>query len=152
MNLSKFYKFILVNNTNVTLTYANGARVSLHITKKYITPATGKVFYVTTVVDNFGFTSGTIVDGAEVGTADIDNTSDLYLGAEVQLEVAHDLAATATGSLDLYLCTGPAAGDLQDDQTGYVDAETNGLTIVDRLQWPAGLTNDDVVMGRSNNI
>ena len=146
--LRKFYKFILVNNTNVTMTFDDGAVLNLKVTPIYTNPTTGKAVYGTVSEKDFSFTAGnTIVDGANVLTSEYDNSSDLFTGALVQLEANHDLAATATGSLDLYLSSGVVTSELEDDADGYVDPETNGLRIVSRMQWPAGLTNDDMDRG-----
>lgn len=100
--LPKAYVFTLVNNTGVTATFDEGARLSLRITQWKFN-SSGALVYNTTVVDPMNFVAGqTILNGGQNNSNDFDNSSDLFLGLNGVLEVTHDLA-TADGRWDLFI-------------------------------------------------
>jgi len=123
--IGQFNKFVIVNNTGYTITFNDGGDIDLSVIGFNITPATGKIAYAGGGSETFGFTTGSsLADGAEiVGTTEFDNTSDLCLGYLVEMDVAHDLAASCTGgTIDLYLATGTVTEECQTDASGYQDA------------------------------
>jgi len=149
--LNQFYRFALMNNTGQTNTFTDGGVVALSIYGVIVTPSTGKLAYATIDAseDFAGFTAGghTWSDGAEkISVAAIDNTTNLYINALVQLTISHSEAAAAVGSWDLYLLSGDAAANMENDSNGYVSAEANKLTFIGSLNWLTGGTNDDEQM------
>jgi len=152
--LPQFYKFIVVNNSGSLLTYNNNGRINLKVTAVIITPATGKVAYAQLSDDDLGFiAASTLADGAEiVGDVEIDNTSNLYMGLQVQLEITHDEGAAADGTFDIYLDGGDATGELASDATGYSNAEANGLEWVGSLTWESNGGDDEVMRSEVFNI
>jgi len=151
--LAQFYKFVAVNNTGQTLTYNSNARLNLKVTPWYITPSTGLIAYAPDSDDDFGFGAGeTVADGAEVLSSEVNNTSDKYLGAQVQLKMTHDEGSAADGTVDLYLVSGDATGELETDATGYDGAETNKLQFIGSLTWHASGADDEVMRSPVFNI
>ncbi len=144
--LSQFYKFVVVNNSGQLLTYNNNGRINLKVTAWFITPATGKIDYTVLSDDDFGFiAASSLADGAEIESTELNNTSDLYIGLQVQLEITHDEGTLAVGTFDIKLSRGDATGELETDASGYGDAEAAKLHTVGSLTWePNGL--DDEVM------
>jgi len=147
MPLPKFRQFILVNNSGQLLTFNNNGRSNIKETAFYFNTTDGKIVYATLADDDLGFVAGSsLADGAEiVGDNEIDNTSNLYLGSEVQIEITHDEGTLADGTFDLYMAGGDATGELETDASGYASAEANKLRFIGSLTWePNGL--DDEVM------
>ena len=161
--LPQFFRFVVFNNTGVTNTYNDGGIITLKHTGIYVAPSTGLLTYAGFTVDTMNFdTDRSMADGGEVyddsslcHSAEIDNSSSLYINTLVQLEVTHSLAATASGTFDIYLSTGTTTAELQTDVAyadGYADAETNKLHFVGSLTWPAGTTNDDLLISPTFTI
>ncbi len=146
MPLPKFRQFILVNNSGQTLGFTAGGRINIKETAFSFNTTDGKIVYATLTDDDLGFTTGTLTNGSEiVGDNEIDNTTNLYLGSEVQIEITHDEGTLADGTFDLYLAGGDATGELETDASGYASAEANKLRPVGSLTWePNGL--DDELM------
>jgi len=146
MPLAQFTRFIAVNNTGQTLTYNNNGRLNLKVTAWKWDTTNGDVVYTQLSDDDFGFGAGdSTVDGGEDKTSEIDNTSNEYVGLQVQLEVTHDEGAAADGTYDLYMDNGDATGELASDASGYDDAETNKLRRVGELTWHASGADDEVM-------
>ena len=145
--LTSFYRFILVNNSGQTVTYDSNARLVLHLKGWFINPSTGKLDYTLLGPESFGFGAGdTTIDGAEdIGSIEFDNTSNLFLGTQVQLDILHDAGALADGTFDLYIARGLTTGGLPTDQIGYSSAEINGLEKVGSLIWDSSPADDDVL-------
>ena len=145
--LPQFRQYIVVNNSGQTLTYNNNGRINLKETCWIIDPTSAKITYTQLADDDLGFTTGgSLTDGAEiVGDVEIDNTSNLYLGSQVQLEITHDEGTLATGTFDLYMAEGDATGELQTDASGYASAETNELFFVGSLTWESNGLDDEVM-------
>jgi hypothetical protein len=143
--LPQFYKFITVNNSGQTLTFTEGARLNLKVTGWFITPSTGKIDYTQLSDDNAGFPSGTVVDGDEVLSTEIDNTSNLFLGLHVQLEVTHDEGAAADGTFVVFMEGGDATGELPSDASGYGSAEAAKLGGPRVLTWEPNGGDDEVM-------
>ena len=144
--IGQYNRFVIVNNSGYTLTYNDGARITLNVIGYYINPSTGKIAYNTVGADTCGFTaSSSLANGEEIiSSSEYANATDLYLGYLVEMDITHDLAAScAGGTCDLYLATGTSSGAVQTDATGYLAAETNKLPLVGTLTFPTGLTNDD---------
>ena len=152
--LPQFRQWVVVNNSGQMLTYNNNSRINVKETAWIVTPATGKVAYTQLADDDLGFvTSSTLADGAEiVGDNEVDNTSDLYLGSQVQLEITHDAGTLADGTFDLYLAEGDATGELQTDASGYASAEANKLFYVGSLTWESNGLDDEVMRSEVFNI
>ena len=87
--LPQFYQFILVNNSGQTVTFNSNGRLNLKITAWIIDPSTGKITYTQLTDNDFGFVAGqSMADGAERQTdVEFDNTGNLYVGLQVQVEV-----------------------------------------------------------------
>ena len=155
MPLPQFRKWILVNNSGQTVTYAGspGGRINIKETAIHYNTSTGKLVYTPLADDDLGFTTGTLANGAEiVGDNEIDNTSNLYIGSQVQIEVTHDAGALADGTFDVYMASCDATGQLQTDASGYASAEANRLNIVGSLTWEPNASDDDVQRSDVFNI
>ena len=152
--LPQFRKYIVTNNSGQTATYNSNARLNLKETCWLIDPETGKITYTQLADDDLGFIAGqSVADGAEVlGDVEIDNTSNLYLGSELQLEITHDEGTAADGTFDLYMATGDATGELEPDASGYASAEANGLTFIGSLVWESNGADDEVMRSPTMNI
>lgn len=144
--LPKFTKYIVVNNSGQTLTFDSSGRLNLKVTGWLIDPATGKITYTQLTDDDMNFiTTNTLTDGSEQLGDEIDNSSNLFLGHLVQLEVTHDEGTLADGTFDVFVAQGDTTGELATDASGYASAEANKLVFVGSLTWePNGL--DDEVM------
>jgi hypothetical protein len=144
--LPQYWRIIVTNNSGQTLTYNNNGRLNVKMTAWIIEPSTGKITYTQLSDDDLGFGAGdTTADGSEDKSSEINNTSNLYLGAQIQLEVTHDEGTAADGTFDIYLDSGDASGELASDGSGYASAEANKLHLIGSLTWePNGL--DDEVM------
>lgn len=147
MSLPQFRQFIVVNNSGQLLTFNNNGRINLKETAIHFNTTTGKIVYTLLADDDLGFIAGSsLANGSEIiGDNEIDNTSNLYLGSQVQLEITHDEGTLADGTFDLYMAMGDATGELETDASGYASAEANKLHVIGSLTWePNGL--DDELM------
>lgn len=146
MSLPQFRKFILVNNSGSLLGFTAGGRINIKETTIHFNPTDGKLVYTQLTDDDLGFTSGTLTDGAEiVGDVVINNTSNLFLHSQVQIEITHDEGTAADGTFDLYISTGDATAELQSDASGYASAEANKLRFVGALTWESNGLDDEVM-------
>ncbi|HUU84200.1 MAG TPA: hypothetical protein VM243_11920 [Phycisphaerae bacterium] len=151
--LPQFYRFVLANNSGQTITFNNDGRINVKQTCWIIDPATGKITYTQLADDDLGFIAGSsIVNGAElIGDVEINNTANLYLGAQIQLEVTHDEGAAivaGNGGFTLFLSGGDATGELPTDATGYGSAAAAGLDPVGTMPCDPNVVDDEVM--RSN--
>lgn len=153
MALSQFTVFVVVNQSGQTVTYSAGGRFNLKVTGWFIDPSTGKITYAQLSDDDLSFTTGTLVNGAELQSSEIDNaTTTKYLGYQVQLEVTHDAGGLADGTFDIYMDGGDATGELMTDATGYADAEASGLTHIGSLTWESNGQDDEVMRSEVFNV
>lgn len=100
--LPEFYRFIVVNNTDQTFTYANDARIELHVTPWKMT--SGAMAQGTIISDTTAFlnTGETIIATASVEGGVKDNTSDLFIGFTGTFYGKADVTST-DGTLDLHM-------------------------------------------------
>ena len=98
--LAKYWRLRFYWVADQTLTYADGARVNVRSSPWKL--SSGNLTYGTTITDDMGFTSGTIVTTGESEGDVNDNTSDLNWGIKGFFEVIADLSST-DGSGYLYL-------------------------------------------------
>lgn len=153
MALSRFTRFIVVNNSGQTVTYNNNGRFNLKVTGWIIDPTTGKITYANIGDDDLSFIAAdSTVNGAEEKSDEIDNTTTKYLGLQVQLEVTHDEGLLADGTFDIFMDGGDATGELMSDATGYADAAANGLTHIGSLTWESNAADDDVMRSEVINV
>ena len=147
MPLPQFRQYVVVNNSGQTLTFNSNGRINVKETAWHVNTTTGKVVYTQLADDDLGFIAGSsVADGAEVvGDNEVDNTSDLYLGSQVQLEITHDAGTLADGTFDLYMAQGDATGELETDASGYDSAEANKLYKVGSLTWHSAGVDDEVM-------
>ena len=152
--LNQFYRFVLVNNSLQTITFESAVTyINVKMTGVIVTTATGKLAYVTLDDDNMQFDAGrSIATGGEVmddaslcHSAEIDNTTNLYINLLVQVEVAHDQGTAADGTFDLYYSSGDATGELEVDASGYNSAILNKLTFIGSLTWHASGADDELM-------
>jgi hypothetical protein len=147
MPLPQFRKFILVNNSGQLLTFNNNGRINIKETAIHYNLSTGKLIYTPLTDDDLGFVAASsLADGSEiVGDNEVDNTSNLFVSSQVQIEITHDEGTLADGTFDLYMASGDATGELETDASGYASVEANKLEFIGSLTWePNGL--DDEVM------
>ena len=146
MPLPQFYKFVAVNNTGETLIYNDGGRLNLKKTGWKWDTTNGDVVYTNLSNEDFGFgTDNITASSGENITPLIDNSTNEYVGVQVQLEVTHPSGSYANGRYDLYLDGAPASGTLMSDATGYINAETNVLDLVGSLVWHGSADNGDLM-------
>ncbi len=147
--LPQFYRIIVINNSGQTVTFNSNGRFNLKMTAIFIDPTTGKIDYTQLADDDLSFIGGdSTVNGAEEKSDEINNTVNVYVNLQIQLEVIHDAGGLADGTFDMYLDGGDASGELASDATGYGDIEAAKLTFIGSLTWePNGL--DDEVMRSS---
>jgi len=154
MALPQFRQWVVVNNSGQTLTYNNNGRINIKETAVHYTTTSGvsKLTYTQLADDDLGFVAAsTLADAAEiVGDNEVDNTSNLYMGSQVQLEITHDEGTLADGTFDLYMASGDTTGELPTDGSGYAGAEANGLTFIGALVWESNGLDDEVM--RSNTF
>ncbi len=132
--LNQYYRFHIVNNSGQTVTYDTaGGRIVLHVQPFYINPSTGKIVYSGNSSIAVLTGGNTVANGGFIKTAEQDNSSDLFLGALVSVEVKHDEGAAAEGTFDIYYESHLQSGFLPSDHDGFSDPETNGLTSVGSL-------------------
>ena len=144
--LSKYYGFVVINNSGQTLTFDSNGRLNLKITGIYIDPSTGKISYNALSDDDCGFIAGqNMADGASRHGVEIDNSANLYVTALVQLEITHDEGAAADGTFDIYYEGADTTGELPSDASGYSDPESNKLTFVGSLTWDPNGGDDEVM-------
>jgi len=149
--LAQFTKPIVVNNSGQTVTYNNNGRLNLKRTAIHFNTTDGKVVYTPLADDDLGFiAASSLADGAEIEGSEIDNTSNLYVGMQFQIEVTHDEGTAADGTFDLYLDGGDATGELASDASGYASAEANKLEPIGALTWESNGQDDELM--RSNVI
>ena len=152
--LPQFYRFVVVNNSGSLLSFDANGRINLKQTAWHMNVSTGKIVYTPLADDDLGFVgSGTLANGAEiVGDVQIDNTSNLFLGAQIQLEITHDEGAAADGTFDVYISGGDATGELPTDADGYGSAEAARLEKIDSLTWDPDGSDDEVMRSNPWNI
>jgi hypothetical protein len=146
MPLPQFYRFIAYNDTGQTITYNSNGRLNLKMTAWKWDTTNGDIVYTPLSDNDLGFGAGdATADGAEDKSSEIDNTSNEYVGLQVQLEVTHDEGAAADGNYLLYLDGGDATGELASDATGYENAVLNALQLVGVLKWHSSGGDDEVM-------
>ena len=148
MPLPQFRKFVVVNNSGQTLTFNNNGRINLKETGIKFDTTNGDLVYTQLADDDLGFVAASsLTDGAEiVGDNEIDNTSNEYIGSQVQLEITHDEGAAADGTFDLWMASGDASGELQTDASGYDSAENDlNLTKIGSLTIHSSTADDEVL-------
>lgn len=154
MALPQFRQYIIVNNSGQTLTFNNNGRINIKETAIHFNTTTGKLVYTQLADDDLGFiAAGSLVDAAEiVGDNEVDNTSNLYVSSQVQIEITHDEGTLADGTFDLYMAQGDATGELETDASGYVGAVANGLFFVGSLIWESNGLDDEVMRSQKFTI
>jgi hypothetical protein len=98
--LAPYWRLRILNSTDQTLTYADGARINVRMRPWKLT--SGDLAYGASIVDDMGFTTGTIVATGESEGDVQDNTTNIYWGINGFFEVIADLNST-DGAVYLYL-------------------------------------------------
>lgn len=99
--LAKYWRLRVLNSTDQTLTYNDGARINVRCSPWKL--VAGVLTYGTTITDDMGLVAaGSIVADAESEGDVQDNTSNLYLGINGFFEVIADVTST-DGTVYLYL-------------------------------------------------
>lgn len=147
MPLPQFRQFIVVNNSGQLLTFNNNGRINVKETAWHFNTTDGKIVYTQLADDDLGFIAGgSLADGAEIiGDIEIDNTSNLFIGSQVQLEITHDEGTLAVDTFDLFMAQGDATGELETDASGYASAEANKLFPVGSLTWEINGLDDELM-------
>jgi hypothetical protein len=87
MPLPQFYRIIAYNDTGQTITYDNNGRLNVKMTAWKWDTSNGDIVYTQLSDDALGFGAGdSTAAGAEDKSSEIDNTSNEYVGLQVQLE------------------------------------------------------------------
>ena len=146
--LPLFRTYILVNNSGQTLSFSGGGRIIIRETAWKLTA--GVLDPTVLTEDDLGFTTGTLTDGSEIiGDVQLDNSSDLYWGSQVQIEIKHDAGTAADGTFDLYMAEGNVTGELSSDADGYADAESSDLYNVGSLTWQSDGQNGETMRSQA---
>lgn len=147
MSLPQFRKWVLVNNSGRTLTFNNNGRINIKETAIHFNTTTGKLVYTQLVDDDLGFIAGqsNTIGSERIGDSEVNNTSNLYIMSQVQIEVTHDEGTLADGTFDLYLAAGDATGELETDASGYASAEANKLRLIGSLVWESNGLDDELM-------
>jgi hypothetical protein len=99
--LAKYWRLRVLNSTDNTLTYNDGARINVRASPWKI--SSGNLTYGTTITDDMGLVAdGSIAAAGELEGDVQDNTSNLYWGINGFFEVIADLTST-DGTVYLYL-------------------------------------------------
>lgn len=99
--LAKYWRLRVLNSTDQTLTYNDGARINVRLGPWKL--VSGVLTYGTTIVDDMGLVAaGSITADAESEGDVQDNTSNVYWGGNGFFEVTADLTST-DGTVYLYL-------------------------------------------------
>lgn len=99
--LAKYWRLRVLNDTDQTLTYNDGARINVRASPWKL--SSGNLSYGTTITDDLGFDAGETIAADAESEGDVqDNTSNLYWGVNGFLEVIADLSST-DGTIYLYL-------------------------------------------------
>ena len=115
--LPMYYRFRIYWDANQTLTYNNGARVSVTFIKWKL--SSGNLSYSSEGSDDFGVGAGdTIADEGQEEATVIDNSSDLYWGLHGTLEVTADQNST-DGTMYLYVEESTDNNDWPSDQADF---------------------------------
>lgn len=115
--LPKYYRFRILWVADQTLTFNNGARVSITFVKWKL--SAGNLVYSAEGSDDFAFIAGdTIATGGEEEATKIDNSSDLYWGLHGTLEVTADQDST-DGTMYLYVEESTDDTDWPSDQADF---------------------------------
>ena len=99
--LAKYWRLRVLNSTDQTLTYNDGARINVRLSPWKL--VSGVLTYSTTIVDDIGLVAaGALAADAESEGDVQDNTSNVYWGGNGFFEVVADLSST-DGTVYLYL-------------------------------------------------
>ena len=99
--LAKYWRLRVLNSTDQTLTYNDGARINVRLSPWKL--VSGVLTYSTTIVDDIGLVAaGSLAADAESEGDVQDNTSNVYWGGNGFFEVVADLSST-DGTVYLYL-------------------------------------------------
>ena len=99
--LAKYWRLRVLNDTDQTLTYNSGARISVRACPWKL--SSGDLSYGTTITDDMGLEAdGSIAADAELEGDVQDNTSNLYWGIKGYFEVTADVTST-DGTIYLYM-------------------------------------------------
>lgn len=98
--LAPYWRLRVLNSTDQTLTYANAARINVRMRPWKL--VSGTLTYGASIVDDMGFTTGTIIATGESEGDVQDNTSNVYWGISGFFEVIADATST-DGTVYLYL-------------------------------------------------
>ena len=149
--LPRFFRIRVFNNSGQTVTFNNNGRFNLKAWGWIVNPTTGKITYTQISDDDLSFIAASFVAAGDEETSDeIDNTTTLFLGLLIQLEVTHDEGAAADGTFNLHLDSGDASGELQSDASGFTNSEVNKIQSIGPLIWDGSRGDDEVV--RSDTI
>jgi len=115
--LSKYYRLRVINDTDQTLTYDSGARVSVIMSPWKFT--SGAMAYGSDITDTaFLAGEGSIIATAEAEGTVQDNTTNLYIGVKGIFEVTADVTST-DGDVTLYLEESPDNTNWASDQADF---------------------------------
>lgn len=99
--LAKYWRLRVLNSTDQTLTYNDGARINVRCSPWKL--VSGTLEYGTTIVDDMGFGAGNAIAADAESEGDVqDNTSNVYWGIGGFFEVIADLNST-DGTFYLYI-------------------------------------------------
>jgi len=137
--LPKYWRLRVRNSTDQTLTYDQGARVSVIVTPWKIT--SGAMAVGANITDTaFLAAAGSIVATAESEGTVQDNSTNLYIGFTGIFEVTADVTST-DGTVDLYMEVSPDNTNWPSDQADF-DITTD-MILLARLTLSTDAVNED---------
>lgn len=116
--LPAYYRFHVYNDSDQTLTYDDGARISVILTPWKMT--SGAMAQGSNITDNTAFlnTGETLAASNSTEGTVQDNTTNLYIGATGIFEVTADVTST-DGDFVLYMETSPDNTNWPSDQADF---------------------------------
>lgn len=143
--LPAYWRFRCVNNTDQTLTYTDGGRLSVIVTPWKV--GSSGMEQGSNITDDLDFDAGgETVAAAEEQEGDVQtNTSNLYIGFTGIFSAVADVTST-DGTIDLYIEFSPDNTNWPSDQADY--DITKDCTLLAKLN----MSTDAVDEGRACNI
>ena len=136
--LPKYFRFRIHWDADQTLTYNEGARVSITFIKWKL--SSGNLSYSAEGSDDFGFgAADTIADEGQEESTVIDNSSVLYWGLHGTLEVTADADST-DGTMYLYVEESTDNSDWPSDQA---DFDISDLRLLAALSMSTDAVDED---------
>lgn len=126
--LGRYWRLRFVNQTGQTMTFNDGARIAIRV-MPWKTVG-GDLVYGAVITEDLGFGAGeTILDDGEVEGTVVNNSVNLFWGANGTFEITHDLDA-ALGVCRLYLEFSDNNGNWPSDSLDFLITDLIQLAVL----------------------